>query len=107
MFDALRKLFRKKDSSTNKKTPNPHINQSDEIRKYAKTRFVIPARKKGEGRVSFTARDIHQGLDLASRYPMVCSAIDSKKFADFARVELIKRDGPQQGATAHWTYKVL
>jgi hypothetical protein len=113
MWDFLTRLFKKGDTKkekggkSTKKTPNPHINQSDEIRKYAKTHFVIPARKKGDARVSFTARDIHEGLDLASRYPMVCSAIDSKKFAEFARIELTKRDGPQQGATAHWTFKVL
>jgi hypothetical protein len=113
MWDFLTRFFKRgnnkkeKDGKTASKTPNPHINQSDDIRKYAKTHFVIPARKRGDVRVSFSAKDIHQGLDLASRYPMVCSAIDSKKFAEFARIELTKRDGPQQGATARWTFKVL
>ena len=106
MFDFIRNLFKKKGRVSTKKAPNPNISLSDEIRKYAKPHFVIPARKKGETRVSFSAKDLHQGLDLVSRYPMVCSAIDSRKFRDFARVELTRRDGPQQGATAQWTFKI-
>jgi hypothetical protein len=106
MFDFIRSLFRKKGRAKAKKAPNPNISQSDEIRKYAKTHFVIPARKKGEKRVSFSAKDLHQGLDLVSRYPMVCSAIDSKKFSEFAHVELTRREGPQQGATTRWTFKI-
>lgn len=106
MFDFIRKLFKKNRRDSTKKAPHPNISQSDEIRKYAKTHFVIPARKKGETRVSFSAKDLHQGLDLVSRYPLVCSAIDSRKFCEFARVQLIKRDGPQQGAAARWTFKI-
>jgi hypothetical protein len=111
MWEFLRKLFRKPSvksikSVINGKSSNPRISQADEIRKYAKTQFIIPARKKGDTRVSFTSKDIHQGMDLQSRYPQVCASIDSKKFKEFARVELIKREGPQQGATARWTFKV-
>lgn len=111
MWEFLRKLFKKPPVKSvkpvkNVKAGNPRINQADEIRKYAKTQFVIPARKKGEKRVSFTSQDIHQGMDLESRYPQVCASIDSKKFKEFSRVELIKREGPQQGATARWTFKL-
>jgi len=111
MWEFLRKIFKKPPvksvkSVKNGKTGNPRINQADEIRKYAKTQFVIPARKKGEKRVSFTSKDIHQGMDLESRYPQVCASIDSKKFREFARVEIVKREGPQQGATARWTFKL-
>jgi hypothetical protein len=111
MWEFLRKLFRKPPvksikSVKNGKSSNPRISQADEIRKYAKTQFIIPARKKGETRVSFTSKDIHQGMDLQSRYPQVCASIDSKKFNEFARVELVKREGPQHGATARWTFKL-
>jgi len=37
----------------------------------------------------------------------VCSAIDAKKFEEFARVKLVKREGDKQGASARWTFKVL
>lgn len=111
MWEFLTKLFRKPSvksvkSVADNKVSNPRITQADEIRKYAKTQFIIPARKKGEKRVSFTSKDIHEGMDLVSRYPQVCASIDSKKFNEFARVELVKRVGPQQGATAGWTFKL-
>ena len=112
MFDFIRKFFKNNNTKPSNalkpgKAPNPHITQADEIRKYAKTRFVTPARKKGDTRVSFSAKDIHIGMDLDSRYPMVCASIDAKKFKEFARVELTKREGPSQGALARWTFKIL
>ena len=103
MWSFLKSLFRK----TELKTDKEKLNQSDEIRKYAKTHYVIPARQKHQKRVAFTASDIHQGLKLTSQYPQVCSSIDARKFKVFARVELIKREGPKQGASARWTFKIL
>jgi hypothetical protein len=103
MWSFLNKLFGK----TEPKTKKQQFSQADEIRKYAKTHFIIPVRQKHQKRVVFTASDIHHGLKLTSRYPLVCSSIDSRKFKVFARVELIKREGPKQGASARWTFKVL
>lgn len=103
MWAFLNKLFRKTDQQTEKQKGS----QSDEIRKYAKTHYIISARQKHEKRAVFTASDIHHGLKLIERYPQVCSAIDAGKFKDFARVELIKREGPKQGASARWTFKIL
>jgi len=103
MWSFLSKLFRKPESKIEKQ----QFSQADEIRKYAKTHYVIPARQKHQKRVVFTASDIHHGLKLSGRYPLVCSSIDSRKFKDFSRVELIKREGPNQGASARWTFKIL
>jgi hypothetical protein len=103
MWSFLKRLFRKSEPKTDKQK----FNQANEVRKYAKNHFVIPARQKHEKRVVFTASDLHKGMSLTSRYPLVCSSIDSKKFKDFSRVELIKREGPNQGASARWTFKIL
>ena len=103
MWSFLRRLFRK----TELKTDKHKLSQADEIRKYAKTHYIIPARQKGDKRVSFAVSEIHQGLKLVSRYQLVCSSIDARKFKAFARVELIKREGPKEGASAHWTFKIL
>jgi hypothetical protein len=100
MFEFITRLFKKQPASPRKTT-------ADTIRKYAKTTFVTPARQKGEKRVTFNARQIHQGLELSSRYPLVCSSIDAHKFEEFARVKLVKRDGVKQGVSAEWTFKVL
>lgn len=85
--------------------PKDH-SDADEIRKYAKVKFVTPARQKGEKTVAFSAYDIHKGLGYNSRMPAVCSAIDAKKFAEFARVKLVKRSGPRQGAATRWTFEI-
>lgn len=103
MFDFLKKWFKKSDVKTVVKKKKP---MGDEIRKYTKNKFIIPARMKKEKRVTFTAADIEKGMGLQSKFPMVCSAIDAKKFLDYARLELIKREGAEQGATAKWTFKV-
>jgi hypothetical protein len=103
MWSFLNKLFGKTEPETEKQT----LTHADEIRKYAKTHYVIPARQRHEKRVIFTASDIHHGLKLSSRYPLVCGSIDARKFKTFARVELIKREGPKQGASARWTFKIL
>ncbi len=80
---------------------------ADAVRKHAKVAFVTPARQRGEKRVAFSAMDVTRGFDLHTTYALVCSAIDTKKFSDFARVELVKREGSKQGASAKWTFKIL
>ncbi len=96
------KLFKKPLFAVKEKE---HSN-ADEIRKYAKSVFITPARQRGDKSVSFSASDIHAGLGYKARFPAVCSAIDAKKFSEFARVDLVKRSGPKQGATAKWTFKM-
>jgi hypothetical protein len=61
---------------------------------------------KKDKRVTFTAEDIEKGMGLGNKFPMVCSSIDAKKFLEYARVELIRREGAAQGSTAKWTFKV-
>jgi 5-methylcytosine-specific restriction enzyme B len=98
MFNFLKKpLFAK--------TEKDH-SEADEIRKYAKTIYITPARQRGDKTVSFYASDIHIALGDKARFQAVCSAIDAKKFSEFARVELVKRSGTKQGATAKWTFKL-
>jgi hypothetical protein len=102
MWKFLEKLFKKpKKSAVKQKQAG-----ADEVRKFVKTNFIIPARQKGEKRVTFSARDVHQGMKLSSKYAFMCAAIDAKKFLEFAKVSLIKRDGQTQGETARWTFKV-
>ena len=62
-------------------------------------KFIKPARERGEKTVTFTSADIHKGLELESRYPLVCSAIDADKFQEYASVILARRDGLRQSST--------
>lgn len=103
MFELIKKWFAKP-------VPNKPVKKtmiSDEIRKHVKSKFIIPARLKKESRITFTAADIAKGMSLENRFPMICMAIDTKKFLDYARVELIRREGPGQSSTAKWTFKIL
>jgi hypothetical protein len=108
MFDFIKKWFKRSNSKKTDAKPvvKKKVIMGDEIRKYAKKKYIVPARMKKEKRVSFTAADIEKGMGLGSRFPMVCSSIDTKKFLAFARVDLIKREGAASGATAKWTFKV-
>jgi len=77
---------------------------ANNVREYAKVTFIEPARRRGENTVAFTSRDIHQGMGLISRFPLVCSAIDAEKFQDYASVILVQRDGPKQSSTVRWVF---
>ena len=76
---------------------------ADEVRRYA-LKKIQEARQKGDKTISFTALEIHKGLGLNQRFPLVCSAIDADKFLDYASVILIKREGPKQSTTVRWTF---
>ena len=76
---------------------------AEEVRRYA-LKKIQDARQKGEKTISFTALEIHKGMGLNQRFPLVCSAIDADKFLDYASVILISREGPRQSTTARWTF---
>lgn len=96
------KLFKKAPEVSKEKEHST----ADDIRKYAKTHFVTPARQRGDEAVTFSASDIHVAEGENEHFSNVCKAIDSKKFLEFARVVLSKRSGPKSGAAARWTFKV-
>jgi len=103
MFKSLLNLFKRPAAKTSAESSAT----ADAVRKHAKVAFITPARQRGEKRVTFSAMDVTRGLDLHTTYPLVCGAIDAKKFSNFARVELVKREGAKQGASAKWTFKIL
>lgn len=102
MFDFLKNWFKKSSPKAEVKKKSG----GDNVRKYVKLRFINPARVKKSGKVTFTAEEIEKGMGLGNKYPLICSALDTNKFLEYARVELIKREGAAQGSTAKWTFKV-
>jgi 5-methylcytosine-specific restriction protein B len=77
---------------------------SDQIRNYVLEQIIIPARQREERTITFSARDIHEGMKLQNSFPLVCNAIDAHKFLDFASVIRVSRDGPKQSSTARWVF---
>lgn len=82
------------------------MKQADQIRQYAFTHYVEPARTAGRSMVSIRAGDICGGLGLHGRTPNVCSALQSKAFLQLANVQLIERTGPRQSTTTRFDYAI-
>ncbi|HCS40620.1 MAG: hypothetical protein ACYDH2_11435 [Anaerolineaceae bacterium] len=102
MFEFITRWFKKSDPKVEVKKKSG----GDAVRKYVKQRYINPARLKKDKRVTFTAEDIEKAMGLGNKYPLICGALDTNKFLEFARVELIRREGAAQGSTAKWTFKV-
>ena len=86
----------------------PPLKQSlaDQIRAHAGEQ-VEHARKRGETQIKFRAGDIHREMGLKNRYPAIASAIQSRKFSDPYRVQLIDEHGPIAGSNRYLTFKIL
>ena len=80
---------------------------ADEVREYALVALIKPARRRGEKTLTFTSSDIHDGMGIKSRFPLVCSAIDAEKFLEYASVVLTRRDGPKQSSTVRWVFDLM
>ena len=79
---------------------------AEQIRQYVVVAYIEPARAARLSQVSFVSGDIQKALKLTMRYPAVCGAIDAHKFQYEYGVVLLKRTGPDQGATAEWTFRI-
>ena len=80
---------------------------SDDIRKFVRDQFVVPARTAGKAQVVVRAGDVHAAMKLTSQMPHVVSAIGANKFEPYARVKRLSREGPQNGANLFFTFRVL
>ena len=80
------------------------IATADEVREYTLVTYILPARRRGEKIISFSSSDIHNGMGLKGRFPLVCSSIDANKFLDYANVIITKREGPKQSSTVRWYF---
>ena len=79
---------------------------ADQIRKHVISTYIVPARESNRSQVIFVSGDVHDALGLKMRYPAICGAIDAKKFRDNNGLRLLRRTGPDQGATTEWTFAV-
>jgi 5-methylcytosine-specific restriction protein B len=79
---------------------------ADEVREFVLVSIIKPARRKGEEKVYFVSGDIHKSMGLKNRYPLVCNAIDASIFLDYAKVNLVTREGPPESNTVKWIFSV-
>lgn len=79
---------------------------ADDIRKFCVEHFVQPARARGEHAVTLRAGDVHNAMGLAQRLPAVCAALGSDTFERLARVRRLAIDGPLNGASTLFVFKL-
>jgi len=82
------------------------MKQADEIRAYAREKYVKPARAQSKKPFSIRTGDVVRDMKLAwGSTPAVCSALKSQKFLEGNALRLISRSGPPSGQTTTVTYK--
>lgn len=77
---------------------------AERIRTHVIAEHIWPARERGATAVVVRAGDIHHEMGLANSMPSVCGAIGGRRFAEMARVALIGRAGPRNGANVYFTF---
>jgi hypothetical protein len=81
------------------------MKQADEIRTFARERYVIPARGHREKRFSIRTGDVVRGMKLAyASTPAVCSALRTLEFLEENGLRLVSRTGAASGQTTTTTY---
>jgi hypothetical protein len=70
---------------------------SDDVREYVEKRYIDDSRKKGVKRFTVNAGEVHRGLGLQNRVPLVCTALQSQKFLDRHGLKLVEKTGPASG----------
>jgi 5-methylcytosine-specific restriction protein B len=80
------------------------LSQADDIRTFAFENWIKPARDKAETEVTIRAGDVHAAMNLSNAYPAVCNAIGGELFANFAKVKLLEKTGPNEGANVFFRF---
>jgi hypothetical protein len=79
---------------------------SDEIAQHVVRHHFVPAWRADQQRLTLRAGNIHRELKLTQRMPAVCSVLGSNRFHRMARVQLVDRRGPQNGANAIFVFEM-
>ncbi len=88
------------------KTDRGGRSHADEIRKFVRTTFITPARKKGLAHVTFSAEEVQAKMGSGIRLQSIVSAIDAEKFPGFARAKLSRRSVKKGTNLVRWTFEI-
>jgi len=80
------------------------IKPSDAVRQHAVESHISPARRRRERTVSVNVGAVHKALRLGNRVPLVCAALESRKFLRENGLRLVSRTGPPSGRSTTVTY---
>jgi hypothetical protein len=76
---------------------SPKKISSEDVREYVDKKYIEASRKKGVQRFTVNAGEVHRGLGLQNRVPLVCMALQSQKFLDRHGLRLVEKTGPASG----------
>lgn len=79
---------------------------ADDIRDFAYEQFINPARARGYSVVAIASRDIHDGLQLHSKFPNVCQALSGQKFYSKYGLSIPEILGPNPSSTTIFVYRL-
>jgi hypothetical protein len=87
----------------------PDYGATDRVRRFVAQQFIEPARKLGERTVTIHTGKLGKLLEernilSSNRYPIICGAMGSPKFARSNRVRLQSRQGPKLSSTVTFTF---
>jgi len=77
---------------------------SDAVREHARNAYLRPAQQRGLRTFSVNVGEVHRGLGLKNRIPLVCQALKSAKFLESNGVRLVSETGPPSGQSTTVTY---
>jgi len=80
---------------------------ANDIRRFARDRYILPAKKSGADSVSIRVGDVHREMKLTSLMPAVCSALKTGIFLEENDLKLESQQGPPSGqsSTVVYTYR--
>ena len=82
------------------------VSIADQVREYAYTHYILPARDAKRKSVTITSGEIGKALRLSSQMARVCDALLARKFETVYKVRLVSTSGPIRGATATFTFEI-
>jgi len=91
----------------------PTYGSTDKVRKTASEQYIAPARKRSETTVTIHSGDFNKFLVQnrvlpPNRFPIICNALQSKKFLQENHLTLKEVQGPPSGksSTVKFIYKI-
>ena len=76
------------------------------VRGFVISRYIVPARGRGQKEVIVRAGDVHGQMSLRGQHANVCQALRGDKLCTIAGVKLKSSSGPRAGANAYFTYEL-
>jgi 5-methylcytosine-specific restriction protein B len=85
------------------------MSSANEVRKFARQKYVEPALQRRERKIQIRAGDVHKQLTLKNRVPLVCQALESEIFLKENNLVLETKEGPPSGLSTSvvFTYRVV